>query len=155
TVAMVCHGELAKDRPAPEHLTEFYLWLAVGGALGGTFNALIAPLVFRSVAEYPIAAVLACMMVPPRRPPAPRVRERVLDFVLPALLAGLVLLFGRLYGAEQAKVTTISVVLLFAILAFPLLAMAARPLRFGLGLGAILLVSPGALTDRFHQLYAE
>ncbi len=44
--AMVCHGELARLRPRPEHLTEFYLWVSVGGVLGGTFNALIAPLVF-------------------------------------------------------------------------------------------------------------
>src|SRR2546422_345949 len=42
--AMVCHGELARDRPPPAHLTEFYLWLSVGGVLGGGFNALAAPL---------------------------------------------------------------------------------------------------------------
>ena len=45
-VAMVCHGELAKDRPPPSRLTEFYLWLAAGGALGGVFNALAAPVLF-------------------------------------------------------------------------------------------------------------
>src|SRR5262249_48017650 len=39
-VAMVCHGELARDRPAPAHLTEFFLWMSVGGVLGGMFNAL-------------------------------------------------------------------------------------------------------------------
>jgi spermidine synthase len=43
---IVCHGELARDRPTPRHLTEFYLWLSVGGALGGFFNALVAPLLF-------------------------------------------------------------------------------------------------------------
>src|SRR5262249_14649911 len=45
--AMVCHGELAADRPAADHLTEFYLWLSVGGVLGGLFNALLAPVLFQ------------------------------------------------------------------------------------------------------------
>ena len=62
---MVCHGELARDRPAPERLTEFFLWMSVGGALGGLFNALVAPLVFPDVVEYPLALWLACLLLPP------------------------------------------------------------------------------------------
>ena len=61
---MVCHGELARDRPGPERLTEFFLWLSVGGALGGLFNALIAPRVFPDVVEYPLALWLACLLLP-------------------------------------------------------------------------------------------
>ena len=41
--AMVCHGELARTRPHASRLTEFYLWMSVGGVLGGLFNALVAP----------------------------------------------------------------------------------------------------------------
>jgi hypothetical protein len=62
--AMVCHGELARDRPSVGRLTEFYLWLSVGGAAGGLFNALIAPLVFRTVIEYPLALLAACLLRP-------------------------------------------------------------------------------------------
>lgn len=57
-VALVCHGALADDRPDPRHLAEFYVWVAVGGALGGSFNAFVAPLVFTSVAEYPVMLLL-------------------------------------------------------------------------------------------------
>ncbi len=57
-IAILCHGALAADRPATTHLTDFYLSLAIGGALGGVFNSLLAPLLFKSVIEYPIA--LAC-----------------------------------------------------------------------------------------------
>jgi hypothetical protein len=66
--AMVGHGELARDRPAAEHLTEFYLWISVGGVLGGLFNALLAPLLFRKtgLTEYPVALVLACFLLRPR-----------------------------------------------------------------------------------------
>jgi spermidine synthase len=63
-VAMVLHGELARDRPPARHLTEFYLWVAVGGVLGGVFNALVAPIAFNTVAEYPLAIVLACLLLP-------------------------------------------------------------------------------------------
>lgn len=62
-VAMVCHGELAMSRPAVKYLTEFYLLMSVGGALGGIFNALIAPIVFRSVLEYPLVLALAGLVL--------------------------------------------------------------------------------------------
>src|SRR5216683_2820886 len=58
-IALACHGALALDRPAPRHLTEFYLLISVGGVLGGLFNALLAPLVFSSLIEYPLVMVLA------------------------------------------------------------------------------------------------
>src|SRR5207302_8185562 len=44
--AVTCHGELARLRPARRYLTGFYLWLALGGVLGGAFVALLAPLAF-------------------------------------------------------------------------------------------------------------
>ena len=63
-VAMVLHGEVARDRPPARHLTEFYLWVSVGGFLGGVFNALIAPVAFDTVVEYPLAIILGCLFVP-------------------------------------------------------------------------------------------
>lgn len=59
TVAMFCHQRLADDRPRAEHLTDFYLWLSVGGVLGGMFNALLAPSLFVTIVEYPLVMVLA------------------------------------------------------------------------------------------------
>ena len=47
---MVCHGELAKDRPSTRYLTGFYLAMSFGGMLGGMFNTLASPLLFKSVA---------------------------------------------------------------------------------------------------------
>jgi hypothetical protein len=64
-VAMVCHGELARDRPDTAHLTEYFLWMSVGGVAGGLFNALIAPLAFNAIVEYPLAMVAACLLLPP------------------------------------------------------------------------------------------
>ena len=65
-LAMLCHGELARDRPGVHHLTEFYLWLAAGGVLGGVFNTLVAPQVFTSVAEYPLAIAFASLVCVPK-----------------------------------------------------------------------------------------
>src|SRR5262249_13074474 len=62
--AMVCHGELARSRPPVAYLTEFYLWMATGGVLGGIFNALVAPQIFRWIAEYPTVIALACCLRP-------------------------------------------------------------------------------------------
>ncbi|OGT42656.1 MAG: hypothetical protein A3F42_03885 [Gammaproteobacteria bacterium RIFCSPHIGHO2_12_FULL_37_34] len=63
--AMVCHGELANHRPSTPYLTKFYLWIAVGGLLGGLLNALVAPLIFNDLWEYPLVLALACFLRPP------------------------------------------------------------------------------------------
>jgi hypothetical protein len=56
---MLCHGELALHKPAPQYLTLFYLMVSVGGAIGGIFVAIIAPRVFNSYLELPIGLVAA------------------------------------------------------------------------------------------------
>ena len=63
-ITMALHGELAKDRPATRYLTLFFLCMSVGGVLGGIFNAIFAPLVFKTVAEYPLAIFAACLLRP-------------------------------------------------------------------------------------------
>lgn len=62
--AMVCHGELVRRRPGVSNLTEFYLWMSVGGVLGGLFAGLIAPNVFSTVAEYPLLLVASLLCRP-------------------------------------------------------------------------------------------
>ena len=61
-VALFCHGELAQDRPSPARLTEFYFWIALGGMLGGLFNALVARVFFVGIAEYPLVLFLAALL---------------------------------------------------------------------------------------------
>src|SRR5207237_1244847 len=55
---MVCHGELAKRRPAPAHLTSFYLMVSVGGAVGGLLIAFAAPYVFNALYDLPVVVSL-------------------------------------------------------------------------------------------------
>ena len=63
-IAMACHGELARTRPAAKYLTGFYVALSFGGMIGGLFAGLIAPFTFSWVAEYPILLALAALCRP-------------------------------------------------------------------------------------------
>jgi hypothetical protein len=76
--ALVCHQTLAARRPAPERLTEFYLWLSLGGVLGGGFNAFLAPVLFDAVWEYPLALALTALARPWRRQPMARIHLLIL-----------------------------------------------------------------------------
>jgi hypothetical protein len=139
--ALVCAGELAKDRPPTAHLTEFYLWISFGGVLGGFFNALLAPVIFLGLQEYPLGMVSAALLRPhlqaePNKPVVWR-----LDFLLPAFLGLLisalivVLQVRGLFGAH------VNQIVIFGLAGVIGLSFAARPLRFGLGLVAVMLAS--------------
>jgi hypothetical protein len=71
-IAMACHGELARTRPAAKYLTGFYVALSFGGMLGGLFAGLIAPFAFSWVAEYPILLAAAALCRPPGDERLPR-----------------------------------------------------------------------------------
>lgn len=60
---MFCHGELVARRPAPRHLTRFYLMVSLGGALGGLFVGIIAPQVFPAYYELPIGLGLCALLL--------------------------------------------------------------------------------------------
>jgi hypothetical protein len=162
---MTCHGELATRRPPPAFLTSFYLWLSVGGVLGGVFNALVAPLVFKSVVEYPLVTVVACLLLP--RPPTATdtPTKRWLDILGPLVVGSITMclliwmeverepvmswLSGYwqavecylgaqqdLYGPTWAPALVKLGLPLLLCLEF-----LRRPLRFGLGIAAVMLAS--------------
>ncbi len=68
-LALICHQRLAQRRPPPDRLTEFYLLLSVGGVVGGAFTALLAPVIFDGVWEYPLLLVLVGLARPLSRAP--------------------------------------------------------------------------------------
>ena len=62
--AQLLHSILANDRPKADRLTEFYLIMALGGAIGGSFNAFIAPLLFNDVYEFPLVLAASLLLNP-------------------------------------------------------------------------------------------
>lgn len=99
TGALLCHRDLAVDRPHPRHLTAFYLCIAAGGALGGVLVGLVAPLVFDSLAEIPLT-LMALALLLHLDPSAPGIRWRPLPPRTGFLAAGVVLLL--LAGGREA-----------------------------------------------------
>jgi spermidine synthase len=59
---MVCHGELAKRRPHPSYLTQYYLIMSLGGMLGGIINNFIVPFVFNDLYEYPLMIIATLLL---------------------------------------------------------------------------------------------
>jgi len=59
---MICHGELVRLKPTPSHLTSFYVYIAVGGALGGLFVSIVSPLIFPGLYELPLG-ISACWLL--------------------------------------------------------------------------------------------
>ncbi len=84
---MVCHGELGRLKPAPARLTEFYLCMSAGGAIGGMLVSLVAPRVFVTFMEWPLGLIL-CMIVAlvVCASSAAQIRRRILSLSLRAVL---------------------------------------------------------------------
>jgi hypothetical protein len=136
-LALACHGELALDRPAPDRLTEFYLAIAIGGALGGVFNGLVAPLIFTRLTEYPLMLVLAAVVCGPSVRAWPSRGDWVWAIALGATTVGLV----AIAQAVQVTPGQLSVALVFAVPLVVTYAWHSRAWRFALGLTGILLAS--------------
>lgn len=99
-----CHGEMARTKPPPAYLTQFYLCMSAGGAVGGLFVALVAPNLFVNYWETPLAlfalCVVAALAVDERR-----VRGWAVGGVLGGIAAGLVFLAGGGATFDAARST--------------------------------------------------
>jgi hypothetical protein len=113
--ALVCHGELARRRPGPRHLTAFYMWMSAGGMVGGLSAGLIAPNVFSWVAEYPILIALALLCRPGLA--LPQGRARMIWIAALVLAAFVVLASSDLgnYSSDTMQKIVAGVLLLAAL----------------------------------------
>jgi hypothetical protein len=87
--ALLCHRELAAQRPHVSHLTEFYIWMSLGGMFGGVFNTLVAPQVFATILEYPLVLATAALLRP-----APKHRRKPEPMIVIVVAAAIVLACG-------------------------------------------------------------
>ncbi|HEX6813492.1 MAG TPA: fused MFS/spermidine synthase [Planctomycetota bacterium] len=134
-IALACHGRLAGERPEPGRLTEYYLWIAIGGALGGLWNGLVAPVLLPAMIEYPLMLAFACFLVPGPQ----RSRVDVVCGVSIAVLAAILLAVQP--SVEGRRLAVLGPPALLALL------IADRPVRLGIAVAGILLVG-GLFNDR-------
>ncbi len=134
--AYICHVRLVDSRPPVRRSTEFYLMIALGGLLGGTFNALVAPSLFNDVHEFPLALVLAVLL----RPKASQagggglVRDLLVPFAVAAAATLVLVLTPRDKVTLVAGITGL-------VLAVGVVLLAGAPRRFAAGVAAAFLVS--------------
>jgi spermidine synthase len=166
--SLLCHSLLAGDRPAPSHLTEFYLWIALGGVAGGAFSSVLAPVLFNDYLEYPLAVVGACLLRPSLDGQSGR-RSRILDLALPAglgvCLAGVSLLLahsGVISGLSQQRLSAgasmadpLRLVVVFAVPAVAAVVFSGRALRFGLTTGLMIALNLLPLWGSGTLLYVQ
>ncbi len=156
--SLACHGALAEARPGAHHASTFYLTIAAGGLLGGVFTAIVAPVIFNRVVEYPLAMVLACLAAPGlkmhlrERP----LSERLKDFVLP----GVVFLLTAILATNQAGIADSILGVLGVMVASGLGILACvtasrRPIRFALTAASILAASSFSAGSSGRLIHAE
>ncbi len=156
-VAMVCHGELARSRPAVSRLTEFYLWISVGGVIGGIFNSLVAPLVFHSVLEFPLVLIAAALLRPGVDVKAltgtallwAKRKDWLLPLALGAVMMAVIAGVGH-FGLKPSRPLNI---LLFGYAMLWCLSFGKRPMRFAAGVAALFFAStfyPGSFGNILH-----
>jgi len=141
-IALMCHGELVRRRPGVESLTEFYLFLSLGGVMGGAFIALCAPVLFNTVFEYPLSLTLAAALLPSATPRANR-GDVILALVILAVLVGGKIVTSSL-GWQPHSFVVPGICAVFALVVF---ARQTRPFGFALCVGVLLVSSAYALTS--------
>ena len=153
--ALLCHTRLADQRPAAGRLTEFYLWLSVGGALGGSFNALLAPVLFRTVAEYPLMIVVACLVSSKALTPGILRDARWPDCAIPAMVGVGTALLARWIPKLELGAHQLLVLIIFGLPLILCYFLSKRPLRFALALGALMIGAQFYTAFHGKVLHAE
>ena len=154
-IAMVCHGELMHSRPPADYLTEFYLWISVGGVLGGIFNALLAPILFNSVIEYPLIIVVACLLRPSLSPADQKSHARRWDILLPLILAVFLALLFQVFQALPDRLKLLALLITACASGTFCYSFRFRPWRLGLGLGVLILAGTWFIAQPERVLLKE
>jgi hypothetical protein len=150
-LALLCHGELYRRRPAPALLTEFYLWISLGGVVGGIFSALVAPQLFTLVYEYPILIVAAGLVLPGMFAGD---RNHLVTEIGPVLALAILAILARfLFDIRLPGTATYAFQIILVGLAAIMLLQRQRPQRF-LALATLGFVLTGLWQPGFHRIAA-
>jgi SAM-dependent methyltransferase len=133
-LALICHGELAKRKPEASQLTSYYLWMSFGGVLGGSFNSILAPILFKYIGlvEYPLGLIASLLVLGV----AGGSLRKSSDWVFACGIAMITSVLLFVLPRDEAIVSN----LIYGIPAILLLPIARNLPRFALGAAALILV---------------
>ncbi|MCU0711897.1 MAG: fused MFS/spermidine synthase [Pirellula sp.] len=136
-LALICHGELAKRKPEASQLTSYYLWMSFGGVLGGSFNSILAPVLFKylGLVEYPLGLIASLLVLGI----AGGSLRKAGDWVFAGGVAAIATVLLFVLPRDEAILSN----LIYGIPAILLLPIARNLPKFALGAAALILV--GAL----------
>jgi SAM-dependent methyltransferase len=147
-LALGAHARLAASRPAPSQLTSFYLAIAVGGACGGAFNAILAPALFNSYMEYPLVVLAAVLLdLRGRDEPPGRARD-----ALGILALAVILMIAFAIRIHAGALQSIFVVGIPSVVAYML---SGRRIRFVAALALVLITPRFDLALQGFVLHSE
>ncbi len=156
--SVACHGALARLRPATQHLSAYYVTIAVGGLLGGLFNALIAPVIFSRNAEYPLAIVFGCLagLGFKTELSGRGVNECVRALVVPGVVLVLsAILITNQWHLAASAFGVVAVGMISGLGLLTCVTARSRPLRFVLTIASVFLASSLTQGPSGHLLHAE
>ena len=153
--ALLCHTLLAEDRPHTDYLTEYYLYLSIGGVLGGFFNAIVAPMIFDRILEYPLAIVLTCLVCSRGQNGTAILLQRLGDYILPFIVGGITITMAVLIPKFRMEPYQLWMFVIFGLPLVLTYIFVNRPVRFALSLGAVMLASSFYSALHGYTLHAE
>lgn len=143
SVCTALHSRLYSLRPHHSQLTKYYFIMSLGGALGGAFTALVAPLIFSWTWEHPLLLVMAALLIPlpvlfdwPARFGIAPARARILATAF--AMVGLTVAFGPLSSALRDSHSVLQVASLVAVILIGIACLAWRALFVALMCGLML-----------------
>ncbi|GAB5496468.1 MAG: fused MFS/spermidine synthase [Phycisphaerales bacterium] len=146
-IALGCHTRLYQSRPKAEDLTRYYLFISIGGVLGGSINALIAPNVLSWVAEYPIMIALGAGLAVGW----PAASKKLIIEVAPSIAFTAVFAAGLFLLDHKGQLGSVLLVGAPALVCFLL---STKPARFALALMAAMIL-PELISPDANLIYRE
>lgn len=153
SIAFICHGQLYQSRPHQSSLTEFYLFIAVGGFLGGVFNSILSPTIFNAPTEYPLVLCLACLL----RPTKNQLQAKIINVntIIPvAVVITSILLFmiNRFFNINPT-IYDYAYTSIYVIAAIALLAVREEPINLAAQLSILLFILPSSYKEDYTTVF--
>lgn len=145
-VSFCCHHKLFTNKPNKENLSEFYLWLSLGGVIGGWFATLIAPVIFSDITEYPLLLIASIIAMDKRENwKAELGKETFIMLCVAALLLVSYIIANPIltkFDIGKEEIEKLAILPIYFGLFYLYRFFKNRPLAYGIGLATVFFMMP-------------